>query len=1153
MSPQRFNRPPQLGIVFPKWQHEELQGQAHTKPLFIQMPLFAEKFQRFEEQRQQENDNPVKVPLKRQYIKRKPMRLIIQKRVINESEQISIPKIELQPYEEDIRFRECNFPKVYSASQMINHEQLGITFIKISMTEDQGVIQYAVDVEVKQRNQNFGPLQLSQFDIKQCFQDIIIMNQQQRENIRVSQKDHLMIDKIGRLLVSKIETVHKHMTRDILLKIAKVMLSHNIIIKRRITGKKFCLILANESLRKSFLPKVKNEKGNNNYYEQLIDLKLLSVQSITQNSLRKTKICPDSMHLLINKTVRISGLFVVTSIAYHRLINKWVLTIYISATQKTFKSYFSFKQLKKIHSLLSKQKEDISKLGMSGIEYLDQTVFNNSSLKKKHNDGRYATKQPLKVTEKSLKLFNQKTASFQDKDITEEFSINKTLQFLQNNGNFLDKNNQSQTNLNNNLRYIDRDRKMSDFQYTESVASEQVESQRAADFNTPAKQNIKIRLGKSSTKHKKQLLRKTQSKQRKELMFNNDYLNCYFKLHEDTQKRLEQTQLDWVESVKSKDENDEVIGIDEDNLAFNRQQMLPFWKRLLSSLSFSDSFGGDEEDGEKTFKFMLRITKEGKCYNKKLHFMLFEDEIEQVTQSEDKSHNFNLLWKCVSLDPLSEAFENPYGGGASCLSMIKQKLSIVDPSEYMLNLKVFNIQTGKMTKSKITIQSLMKDNLLNYRNKISIDDLRQLIRNTFYDIEFQKQQTLLQNFTGKENFEYQPSENKLVSDIIFKVHEQAITKNKRVDAKEVLKARDEFIKYRRLQKNDFTPQFTKIHSILLHENNSQRIISIQAQFQLNAKSVAVRIYNPELFFKHDYTIYFQEIIDKHQLSKGILIKASTSHDRKYLVSLLARLSEMVLPEILQDYKQRYFQSNVEGSKSESKVKQIFKNDMEPRQLKLIQQTSEFSNQKISQSATKHQIFGQLKVSTSNVFQKIKQSKLENLKSIEVSTLTAGAIANNISGIGNVNPLLNQSRDNSMLSNTMLSKNLSRMFAQNQTKSQPHLLPQSTGKFGLNNAIGTSAQQTPQVQWSSPNLQNHGGINIPHLQKQAQLNSQPAIQVRQAGLTPDQSRVESVVTLGGFKFMGKKKKKKKKKRQILRKDNIDFRQQDDSEEREEEEQ
>ena len=150
-----------------------------------------------------------------------------------------------------------------------------------------------------------------------------------------------MIEKIGKLLVSCTDTVHKCMTRDILLKISKVMLSHNIIIKKRITGKKFCLQLSNQSLKQSLLPK--GDKINKNYLEQLIDLKLLSVQGLASDSQRKTKISADSLHHLINKTVRINGIFAVTSVSYNRLINKWVLTIYISTTQKIFKSYFSFK------------------------------------------------------------------------------------------------------------------------------------------------------------------------------------------------------------------------------------------------------------------------------------------------------------------------------------------------------------------------------------------------------------------------------------------------------------------------------------------------------------------------------------------------------------------------------------------------------------------------------------------------------------------------------------------------------------------------------------------------------------------------------------------------------------------------------------------
>lgn len=177
-------------------------------------------------------------------------------------------------------------------------------------------------------------------------------------------------------------------------------------------------------------------------------------------------------------------------------------------------------------------------------------------------------------------------------------------------------------------------------------------------------------------------------------MFNNEYLNCYFKIHDAAQKRLEQTQLDWVESVKSKEENNEVIGLDEDNLAFNRKQMLPFWKRLLASMSIADNFGGDEEDPDKSYKYILRIQKDGKCFNKKLHHVLFDEEVEQFYQEGDR-RVFNLIHKVVSLEPLAQAVENPYGGGNSCLSLIKSNMQFLDPDEFVLNTKSFNVQTGR--------------------------------------------------------------------------------------------------------------------------------------------------------------------------------------------------------------------------------------------------------------------------------------------------------------------------------------------------------------------------------------------------------------------------------------------------------------------------
>lgn len=59
--------------------------------------------------------------------------------------------------------------------------------------------------------------------------------------------------------------------------------------------------------------------------------------------------------------------------------------------------------------------------------------------------------------------------------------------------------------------------------------------------------------------------------------------------------------------------------------------------------------------------------KDGKCFNKKLHYILFENEIESFSQDSA----FNLLYKTVSIEPLSQVFENPYSGGGTSLSIIK--------------------------------------------------------------------------------------------------------------------------------------------------------------------------------------------------------------------------------------------------------------------------------------------------------------------------------------------------------------------------------------------------------------------------------------------------------------------------------------------------
>lgn len=56
---------------------------------------------------------------------------------------------------------------------------------------------------------------------------------------------------------------------------------------------------------------------------------------------------------------------------------------------------------------------------------------------------------------------------------------------------------------------------------------------------------------------------------------------------------------------------------------------------MLSSLSFSDNLAGDEEDNDKPLKMILWIQNGQVGINKKMHYIIFDDEVEQFN-SEDQ-------------------------------------------------------------------------------------------------------------------------------------------------------------------------------------------------------------------------------------------------------------------------------------------------------------------------------------------------------------------------------------------------------------------------------------------------------------------------------------------------------------------------------------
>lgn len=56
---------------------------------------------------------------------------------------------------------------------------------------------------------------------------------------------------------------------------------------------------------------------------------------------------------------------------------------------------------------------------------------------------------------------------------------------------------------------------------------------------------------------------------------------------------------------------------------------------MLSSLSFSDNLAGEEEDNDKPLKMILWIQNGQVGINKKMHYIIFDDEVEQFN-SEDQ-------------------------------------------------------------------------------------------------------------------------------------------------------------------------------------------------------------------------------------------------------------------------------------------------------------------------------------------------------------------------------------------------------------------------------------------------------------------------------------------------------------------------------------
>lgn len=74
-----------------------------------------------------------------------------------------------------------------------------------------------------------------------------------------------------------------------------------------------------------------------------------------------------------------------------------------------------------------------------------------------------------------------------------------------------------------------------------------------------------------------------------------------------------------------------------------------------------------------------------------------------------------------------------------------------------------------------------------------------------------------------------------------------------VAVEEVVKERDDYVKWRRLRKpNDIKPHYERFLMHKLTEDDAVTTLKLRLQVFIMEKSLLIRIFNPVLFFKHDF-------------------------------------------------------------------------------------------------------------------------------------------------------------------------------------------------------------------------------------------------------------------------------------------------------------
>ena len=124
---------------------------------------------------------------------------------------------------------------------------------------------------------------------------------------------------------------------------------------------------------------------------------------------------------------------------------------------------------------------------------------------------------------------------------------------------------------------------------------------------------------------------------------------------------------------------------------------------------------------------------------------------------------------------------------------------------------------------------------------------------------------------------------------------------------DIQRARDDFMRWKRLKDSkEVSPAYEKIVSTLVSQNDAKHLVRLRLQMFYSLKSVVIRLYDPQLLFKKEQTIYFQEIHERFSIPKQLLVQAALKSPKEYLVNISERILNFLESELLEKFQTTFY-------------------------------------------------------------------------------------------------------------------------------------------------------------------------------------------------------------------------------------------------------